>query len=97
MNKRLAIIGSSDLGQLIAHHAAQLSEFTVVGYYDDYRSTSEFIEGIPVLGKIKQLRVDFSNGVFDELMVGIGYNHMAFRQSVFAEFCKDIQIGRAHV
>ena len=36
MNNRLAIIGSSDLGQLIAYHAKQSCNYDVVGYYDDF-------------------------------------------------------------
>ena len=34
--KRLAIIGSGDLGLLIAHHASQSGEFIVVGFYNDF-------------------------------------------------------------
>lgn len=90
MNKRLAIIGSSDLGQLIAHHASLLPGFRVVGFYDDYVDSSELRAGFPILGKIAQLRADYAAGVFDELMVGIGYNHMSFRESVFTDFSKGI-------
>jgi sugar O-acyltransferase (sialic acid O-acetyltransferase NeuD family) len=94
MNKRLAIIGSSDLGQLIAHHASLLPDIEVVGYYDDIKKEGEHIGGLQVLGKINKLRSDFSKGVFDALMVGIGYKHMAFRASVYNEFSKEIPFAK---
>ena len=94
MNKRIAIIGASDLGQLIAHHASQLQGYEIAGYYDDTKSIGEEVSGFPVLGKIQQIRPGYAAGVFEELMIGIGYKHMEFRASLYEELCKDIPFAK---
>ena len=40
--KKLAIIGSGDLGQLIAHHASEDSKMEVVGYFNDFAAVVKF-------------------------------------------------------
>ena len=50
--KKLAIIGSGDLGRLIAYHAIQDNQFQVVGFFDDYAKTGSSVDNIKILGKI---------------------------------------------
>lgn len=83
--KRLAIIGAGDLGQLIAHHVPDCGDYSVVGFYDDWAKHGARISGFPVLGNLRAVVPAFLAGVYDVLMVGIGYNHMAFRKSVFEQ------------
>jgi len=86
MSNRLAIIGSSDLGQLIAHHAAVNCGFQVMGYYDDFNKNSSSIDGYPILGIVNQIEADYKLGKFDYLMLAIGYRYMDFRESIFERF-----------
>ncbi|MFI5149790.1 MAG: acetyltransferase [Bacteroidia bacterium] len=83
--KRLAIIGAGELGKLIAYHARGNKEFIVTGFYDDFSKLEEF-ENAPVLGKADQANADFEAGVFDYLMIGIGYNHMNARNNYLKRF-----------
>ncbi len=92
--KRIAIIGSGDLGQLIAHHAPQCGDFVVVGFFDDFAETGNVVNGIPVIGKLEHVERFFKEGKFDELMLGIGYNHMIFRKDTFERFAKSIPFSR---
>ena len=84
--KLLAIIGAGDLGQLIAYHASLKSDFKVVGYYDDSRPKGQLVNSFPVLGDLSEIDDHFEKGLFSCLMIGIGYNHMAFRRSCFVNF-----------
>ena len=53
--RKLAIIGSGDLGQLIAYHATLSNEFEVVGFFDDLETKGNRIDGFEVLGAIKEI------------------------------------------
>jgi sugar O-acyltransferase (sialic acid O-acetyltransferase NeuD family) len=91
--KRLAIIGSSDLGQLIAYHAFADKHYNVVGFYDDHKIKDEIVDGIKILGKISDLLNDHAANKFDCIMIAIGYKHMAVRQSVFEQFKDKVPFG----
>jgi len=84
--KRIAIIGSGDLGQQIAYHAIVDKQFVVAGFFDDFKNTGDEVDHIPVLGKIEDIFSCFENNLFDELLIGIGYKHMTFRNKLFTEF-----------
>jgi sugar O-acyltransferase (sialic acid O-acetyltransferase NeuD family) len=86
MNNRLAVIGSSDLGQLIAYHAKQSCNYEVVGYYDDFNPNVINSDGLPILGKLENILSDFEIKKFHFLIVAIGYKHMKFRREVFMKF-----------
>lgn len=88
MNKRrLAIIGSRDLGQQIAYHAT-LNGFEVVGYFDDFNKTSK--DSYPILGKVNEIQSTYSKDSFDLLFIGIGYKHMQVRTDLFNQFYNTI-------
>lgn len=86
MSKRLAIIGSSDLGQLIAHHAVSNCGFAMAGYYDDFNKNELNVDGHKILGTVEQLDADYKKGVFNCLMVAVGYKYMDFREEIFNRF-----------
>lgn len=90
--KRLAIIGSSDLGQLIAYHAMADSHYEVIGFYDDYKEENTVNE-IKILGKTSLIEKDFKLDKFDCLMLGIGYKHMNFRKLIFDKYIGSIPFG----
>lgn len=83
---RLSIIGAGDLGLQIAHHASHYCNMQVVGFFDDTKTKGDLCKGYPILGKIDDIESSFALGLFDQLMVGIGYRHMRFRKSVFERF-----------
>lgn len=84
--KRLAIIGSGDLGQLIAYHAVTDKQFDVVGYFDDYREKGTYVGSTVVLGKIENVAEIFDQDGFDCLVMGIGYKHFEHRKKIFNDF-----------
>lgn len=95
---RIAIIGSNDLGQLIALHAAGCGS-TVAGFLDNRKPVGTEIESAgtvfgTVLGDVASTHDLFKKGEFDALMVGVGYTQFAFRQSVFDQFRGVIPFGR---
>ncbi|HEY1047345.1 MAG TPA: acetyltransferase [Bacteroidia bacterium] len=91
--KKLAILGSGDLGQLIAHHAVNDHQYEVVGFFDDYQEIGSMIMNVPVIGKFNQVNSLFVSGKFDCLMMGVGYKHMAARKSLFESLRSNIPFG----
>jgi len=70
--KRLAIIGSGDLGRLIAFHAKNDHHYNVVGFFDDYAIINSNVDGYPILGKTTEVIDNFSKGNYDYLIIAIG-------------------------
>jgi sugar O-acyltransferase (sialic acid O-acetyltransferase NeuD family) len=86
---RLAIVGAAELGLLVAHHATNDGGFELVGYYDDFNANGEF-NRVPILGKTEQIIGDYGRGVFDQLFVAIGYNHMHVRAALYQKFAPHV-------
>lgn len=79
---RIAILGAGDLGRTLAHHATTAG-FEVSGFYDD-SCVGSVIDGRPVLGGLQDVA---TGGDWEELVMGIGYNHLQFRQDLFTKLC----------
>jgi sugar O-acyltransferase (sialic acid O-acetyltransferase NeuD family) len=92
--KRIGIIGAGDLGVQLAHHVAGAPDMTVAGFFDDSKPVGSLVVGHPVLGGIDQVPPRFAESAFDELLIAIGYKHMAFRQSVYDRFQATIPFAR---
>ena len=92
--QRLAIIGSGDLGQLIAHHAHTDGHYTVAGFFDDYRPVGTEVLGWPILGGVEAVSAVFAAGGFDALMIGIGYKHLPMRRALFDRFRAEMPLGQ---
>ena len=92
--KRLAIIGSGDLGEQIAWHAANDNQYHVVGFFDDFAERGIARHGFPVLGAVADVRSSYANGVFDELLLAIGYKHFEQRMHIFDSLKNEIPFGR---
>lgn len=84
--KRLAIIGAGDLGLQLANLARATGEYALAGFFDDTRSPGEMAAGAPVLGSVADIDAVFDEGTFSDLVVGVGYKHLAFRQALFGRF-----------
>lgn len=93
MMKRLAIIGSGDLAKQIAHHAFNDKHYQIVGCFDDFVIKGEYSNGLPILGNIDSIQDCFDKELFDELIIGIGYKHMALRNDLFKRFENNIPFG----
>jgi sugar O-acyltransferase (sialic acid O-acetyltransferase NeuD family) len=91
--KRLAIIGSGDLAKQIAHHAVNDEHYQVVGCFDDFLRKGEESNGLPILGNIDSIQDSYDKDLFDELIIGIGYKHMALRNDLFIRFENEIPFG----
>lgn len=94
MLQRLGIIGSGDLGQLIAYHAATDGHYEIAGFFDDYKEKGALAGKYPVLGGVNDVEEAYRNKQFDCLMIGIGYKHFAQRMAVFERFQGKIPYGR---
>lgn len=84
--KKIGIIGSGDLGQQLMYHLSTDTTDVVVGYYDDFQVSEKIVNGVPILGKIEKIEEHFSKGIFDELIIGIGYKHLEFKKNIFQKF-----------
>ena len=82
---RIAIIGAAELGRLIASHAVSDANLEVIGFYDDFKEISSYLN-FPLLGKTDSIVEDYKNKKFDAIMIGIGYNKMEARASLFNRF-----------
>ncbi|WP_152267601.1 NeuD/PglB/VioB family sugar acetyltransferase [Agriterribacter humi] len=91
--KRLAIIGSGDLGQQIAHHALTDKHYQPVGFFDDFQKPGVLRHGYPVLGDVEDIVRLYKENAFDVLMTGIGYKHFETRVAVFERFSFLIPFG----
>ncbi|MFL5763742.1 MAG: acetyltransferase [Bacteroidia bacterium] len=90
--KKLGIIGSGDLGQLIAHHAAAAG-YQATAFFDDFKEKDSKVNGIKVAGGIDAVMTAFAAGEIEELMIGIGYKHFNSRKEIFASFAGKIPMA----
>lgn len=88
MNKVLAILGSGELGKQIANFALTDNHYSKVYFYDDI----QLGEGIK--GNTNDLLKDFENKKFDELLIGIGYNHLKAREDKYLHLRDKVKFGR---
>lgn len=95
IKEKIAIIGSGDLGQSIAHYARN-NGFSISGFYDDFQK-AESVNGIPVLGKLNRIEEGFKHNLFDALICAVGYNHFHLREEVFVKYHFELGIPFATI
>lgn len=93
MGKVLAIIGSGHLGQQIAHYAISDKHYEKVVFFDDF-STETQANGFSIIGGSDAIEKAFESQLFDELLIGIGYKHLAVRKQLFERFYGKIPFGK---
>ncbi len=93
MGKTIAIIGSGDLGQLIAYHTLAMEVYSKAVFFDDFKHPGEKIGLGVVIGGISKIGSSYLKGEFNELIVGIGYNHMQLRKDLFNKFYPSISFA----
>jgi len=80
--KTLAIIGSGDLGQLIAYHALADGHTNKVIFFDDFRKPGDKVLDCNVEGGIKDIE-KILNNKNTEAIIAIGYKHFELREKLF--------------
>lgn len=93
MKKTLAIIGSGHLGQQIAHYAIADHHYNKVVFYDDFTKDTE-VKGFKILGNSDSIIKGYQNNDFDEVLIGIGYKHLAVRKQLFERFSGIVPFGK---
>jgi sugar O-acyltransferase (sialic acid O-acetyltransferase NeuD family) len=88
MNKVLAILGAGELGKRIANLALIDNHYTKIYFYDDFNAGEE------IKGNTNDLISDFNNQLFDELIIGIGYNHLKSREEKYTFLKNKIKFGK---
>ena len=91
--KRLAIIGSGDLAQQMIHHAKASGRYLPVCLFDDFATIGEAKFGLSVVGAISDVTTIYNDGLFDEIIIGIGYKHMLKREEIYNTFSRKIPFG----
>ncbi|MGK6342220.1 acetyltransferase [Chryseobacterium sp. DT-3] len=90
--KTLAIIGSGELGMQIANFAILDGHYQKVIFFDDFETHSKK-NGYEILGGTEEIIPAFKEKKFDEIIIGIGYNHLEKRKEIFLKYKKDIPFG----
>ncbi|QNH61463.1 NeuD/PglB/VioB family sugar acetyltransferase [Hymenobacter sediminicola] len=83
VDSRVAIIGAGALGQQLAQHLRQQGR-RVAGFFDDTLPVGATAGGT-VLGTTSAAAQAYTSGIFDELLLGVGYEHMGRRQQLFEQ------------
>lgn len=91
--KRLALIGAGDLGKRIAYQALNDKHYQPVGFFDDFADDKKQVDGLPVLGMVNDIQSCFNRGLFDLLMISIGYRYFDLRAELFNRFKDKIPFG----
>lgn len=74
------------MGQLIAYHAQEDAKKEVVGFFNDFELQGTKVNDIPVLGGGGNVLQLYKEGIFDCLMIGVGYQHFEYRKKTFERF-----------
>ncbi len=79
--KKLAIIGSGELGRQIKHIAAIQGKYAFAGYFDDFADS----DSPELLGRLEDISTNFKKGKFELLFLAIGYKHLQKRKELFED------------
>ena len=91
--KTLGIIGAGDLGKQIAYYAINEHHYDNVVFFDDYYENTPN-DKIKLLVKLLDIEKAFNNNLFDELIIGIGYNHLEFKNKIYKQLKNKIPFGK---
>jgi len=92
-NKTLAIVGAGDLGIQLAHYAIVDKHYKSVVFFDDF-TDSTIVHNWPVIGNTNNILNLFKQKKFDEIIIGIGYNHLDKRKMFYEEYHNKVPFGR---
>lgn len=81
----LAIVGYGDLGQQIKRIALSTKKYEDIIFFDDFASP----DALGLYGKLNEIKEAYEQGVFDQIIIGIGYKHLDFKTTLFEQICQD--------
>lgn len=84
--KRLAILGAGDLGQQIAHHALLDKHYIPIGFFDDNVQVGILKFEIPVIGQFSEALEQYQNGLFDCIIIAVGYSAFDVREKLYDRY-----------
>ena len=88
MNNILAILGAGELGQQIANFALNDNHYHKVIFYDDIYESAE------IKGNTNDLISDYSKKMFDDVIIGIGYNYLKVREEKYLFLKNKVKFGK---
>lgn len=91
--KTLGIIGSGILGLQMAHYAITDKHYDEVVFIDDFATEKEK-SGYSIIGNSNDVEKLYKLGLFDELIIGIGYKHLKVKKELFEKFSGKIPFGK---
>jgi sugar O-acyltransferase (sialic acid O-acetyltransferase NeuD family) len=92
--KTLAILGSADLGQQIAYYAISDNHYEKIIFFDDFNSDRQ-VNGFQIIGGSDTILSSFKEGLFDELIIAIGYKHLNKKKEAYEYFIQNnIPLGK---
>lgn len=91
--KTLGIIGSGILGLQMAHYAITDKHYKKVVFIDDFAVKGKK-NGYSIVGKTNELQDLYKEGLFDEIIIGIGYKHLQVRKELYERFSNIIPFGK---
>ncbi len=93
MKKVLGIIGAGDLGKQIAYYATEDNHYTEVIFFDDFTAETKKY-GFRVIGGNDKVLGAFEQGLFDELIIAIGYKHLNIKKQLFNKYLGKVPFGK---
>lgn len=85
--KQLAIIGAGELGLQILNLALSNPGLNVVGFFDDtIEAGTTIMYDYKVIGATENIQPFFNSGIFNCLIMAIGYNHMFARKVLYTKY-----------
>lgn len=88
--KRLAVIGSGDLGQSLAYHATVNGAYELAGFFDDTQPEGLRVGLGTVLGPLAFIRAGYDQRLYDQVVVGIGYKHFELRAQLYDQLHSEV-------
>jgi sugar O-acyltransferase (sialic acid O-acetyltransferase NeuD family) len=88
--KRIAFIGSGELSQHIAHYIKTDTDYEIIGFFDDFAELNSTINSYKVIGRLDDIIPFYNQGIFDELVNGVGNTRMEYRKRVFEGFYTEV-------
>jgi len=83
--KKIAIYGAGHLGIQFYNHLKNM-DIEIVGFFDDTKTLGINDEvPAPIIGNRKSIKEMYERGLFNFILLAIGYNHMNLRDQLFWE------------
>jgi len=88
MNKTLGILGAGELGNQLANFAINDNHYKSVVFFDDFKKDTL------IVGTSDDIINAFSENIFDELIIAIGYNFLDKRAFFWEKFKDKVPFGK---